>query len=537
MINSINFKMKNKSIKKFSIFLSLFFLFLTITKIDYRTLEPHPWSTHDDASYYFHAYTLGLDFDLDYSNQVSTESNFSILNDSNNPVPTHPFGSGLLSSPFVTLGNILNSLFDATLKDENNIIYFFYSMASIMFFFFTLFFIRNTLIAIKVEKIDSITVFALLLGSGLAYYAFERFSMTPVYEAFAVSLIMYLSTIEKRKIYFFVGFFTFSFLMIRWVNYYLILLPIFIFYLMNKKENIKKYLITNPYYFFGLISGLGLFLAHTKTLYNFVGINPSRVSNYAGPATNLIDKFLNFSNLEKFVSIETFVSILNDFTLILFSQEFGLAWFSPVLFMMFYIVMKLFFTRKYEIFFLILMIVSIPLGIVILWQSVASSYGYRYLFSLIPIAVLLSYKYLSTKEFKILTTLNVFSIFLYLMFETNELNSLREQINVFGVDVKYSARYYIQGTLNSVLDLDSYLTIIGTSFLAVIAIKFILIFIDLDTLLEFINNFGYLNDDVNRLINYSNNMSLIEIMGYLVMIFYFAQKLINQRFLFNNKQN
>ena len=205
--------------------------------------------------------------------------------------------------------------------------------------------------------------------------------------------------------------------------------------------------------------------------------------------------------------------------------------------MMFYIVIKLFFTRKYEIFLLILIIVSIPLGIVILWQSVASSYGYRYLFSLIPIAVLLSYKYLSTKEFKILTTLNVFSIFLYLMFETNELNSLREQINVFGVDVKYSARYYIQGTFNSVLDLDSYLTIIGTSFLAVIAIKFILIFIDLETLLEFINNFGYLNDDVNRLINYSNNMSLIEIMGYLVMIFYFAQKLINQRFLFNNKQN
>ena len=123
------------------------------------------------------------------------------------------------------------------------------------------------------------------------------------------------------------------------------------------------------------------------------------------------------------------------------------------------------------------------------------------------------------------------------MFETNELNSLREQINVFGVDVKYSARYYIQGTLSSVLDLDSYLTIIGTSFLAVIVIKFILVFIDLDKLLEFINDFGYLNDDVNRLINYSNNTSLIEIVGYLVLIFYFTQKIINQRFLFNNKQN
>ena len=529
--------MKNKSIKKFSIFLSLFFLFLTITKIDYRTSEPHPWSSHDDASYYFHAYTLGIDFDLDYSNQVSKENNFSILNDSNNPVPTHPFGSGLLSSPFVALGNVLDSLFDKTLKEENNMTYFFYSMASIVFFFFTLIFIRKTLVAINIKRIDSLTILALLLGSGLAYYAFERFSMTPVYEAFAVSLMMYLATIEKRKNYFFVGFFSFFFLMIRWVNYYFVLLPIFVFYLMNKKQNIKKYLITNPYYFFGLFSGLGLFLAHTKTLYNFLGINPSKVSNYAGPAINLIDKFLNLSNLENFVSVETLVTILKDFTLILFSQEFGLIWFSPVLFMLFYIILKILFTKKYEIFLLLLTIVSIPLGIVILWQSVASSYGYRYMFSLIPIAIVLSYKYLSTKEFKVLTTLNIFSIFLYLMFETNELNSLREQINVFGVDTKYSARYYIQGTLNSALDLNSYLTIFGTSFIAVILIKFVLIFIDLETLQEFISNFGYLNDDVNRLINYSNNMSLVEILVYLILIVYFVQKLINQRFLFNSKQN
>ena len=123
------------------------------------------------------------------------------------------------------------------------------------------------------------------------------------------------------------------------------------------------------------------------------------------------------------------------------------------------------------------------------------------------------------------------------MFETNELNSLREQINIFGVDTRYSARYYIQGTLNSIFDLNSYLTIFGTSFLAVIFIKLILFIIDLDTLLEVVNNFGYLNDDVNRLINYSNNMSLIEILVYLILIFYFVQKLINQRFLFGTKQN
>lgn len=323
--------------------------------------------------------------------------------------------------------------------------------------------------------------------------------------------------------------------MIRWVNYYFVLLPVLVFYLMNKKENINKYLTTNPYYFLGLFSGLGLFLAHTKILYNFVGINPSNVNNYAGPATNLIDNFLNFSNLESLVSLDAFISILKDVVLILFSQEFGLFWFSPVLFILFYTIIKLLFTKKFEIFFLLLMIVSIPLGIVILWQSVASSYGYRYIFSLIPIAIVLSYKHLSKKEFKVLTTLNIFSIFLYLMFETNELNSLREQINVFGVDVKYSARYYIQGTINSVFDINSYLTIFGSSFIAVILIKLILVIIDLDTLLESVNNFGYLNEDVNRLIEFSNNISFFEIFFYLLLIFYVVKKLINQRLLLDNK--
>lgn len=203
--------MKIKANKNLLLYVSLLFLFLTITKIDYRTYEPSPWSTHDDASYYFHAYTLGIDFDLDYSNQISKESNFSILNDSKNPVPTHPFGSGLLASPFVALGNFFYTLFGELLRDGNNIIYFFYSISSIVYFYITLFLITRTLIALKVEKIDSLTILLLLIGSGVSYYAFERFSMTPIYEVFAVSLIMYLSTFKNRKNFFLLDFFRFSF--------------------------------------------------------------------------------------------------------------------------------------------------------------------------------------------------------------------------------------------------------------------------------------------------------------------------------------
>ena len=102
--------MASKKYKNLLITVILLFVFLVFTKIDFRTSEPHPWSSHDDASYYFHAYTVGLDFDLDYTNQVSKDSDFSKLNKSNNPVPTHPFGAGFLASPFVFVGKIFNNL-------------------------------------------------------------------------------------------------------------------------------------------------------------------------------------------------------------------------------------------------------------------------------------------------------------------------------------------------------------------------------------------------------------------------------------------
>ena len=76
------------------------FFILIITKVDYRIEQPQPWHSHDDASYFFHAYTIGLDFDLDYTNQISNDNNFYNENKSN-PVPTHPIGAGLLASPFV----------------------------------------------------------------------------------------------------------------------------------------------------------------------------------------------------------------------------------------------------------------------------------------------------------------------------------------------------------------------------------------------------------------------------------------------------
>ena len=55
--------------KKYKILIFVLVI-LFLTKIDYRQNSLGTYNPSDDASYQYHAYTIGLDFDLDYSNQI-----------------------------------------------------------------------------------------------------------------------------------------------------------------------------------------------------------------------------------------------------------------------------------------------------------------------------------------------------------------------------------------------------------------------------------------------------------------------------------
>ena len=88
-------------------------MFLTFIKIDYRISEPNSAGTDDDVSYLFHAQTIAQDFDLDYSNQIDQNIKSHYLNkDTEIYVPRHPLGAGLLSSPFLALGLIIENQFN-----------------------------------------------------------------------------------------------------------------------------------------------------------------------------------------------------------------------------------------------------------------------------------------------------------------------------------------------------------------------------------------------------------------------------------------
>ena len=119
--------------KNLTVILFLTFLLMTFFKIDFRLKEIPQGALSDDSSYYYHAQTIGVDLDLDYTNQLKGTNKRNLNIENNNPVPVHPIGVGLLAGPFLFLSNILNNLFNLDSVISFN--YFSYSLVAIFYIF------------------------------------------------------------------------------------------------------------------------------------------------------------------------------------------------------------------------------------------------------------------------------------------------------------------------------------------------------------------------------------------------------------------
>ena len=147
----MNLRLVNLKNNKIIYFFILFLIFLLFVKIDYRISEPNSAGTDDDVSYYFHSKTIAQDFDFDYSNQVDQNIKTHYFNKKlGTYVPRHPFGSGLLASPFLAFGLLLENLFSL-----ENFSYFIYSLSSIIYLFSSFFLLSKTLIS-ESEYIDEL---------------------------------------------------------------------------------------------------------------------------------------------------------------------------------------------------------------------------------------------------------------------------------------------------------------------------------------------------------------------------------------------
>ena len=497
-------KSKNKLLQfiLLLVILSLFF------RIDYRfktTVE----CCSDDYDYFAHAETIALDRDFDYSNQITNDHPFYYLY-SNKRAPVGFPGSGLLSAPFLLMGSLIdNTINTFGGKEILNYKLLLYSLAPIFYLFlgYVLLIKSLNLMNLNFSKYKLLIIYS---GSGITYFAFERFSMTHAYEMFIISFLIW-NTINFYKNYSNISGFlipislSLSFL-VRMSNYFVFLIPLIVKKLLPDHSYNKSSLLKNIYFLSSSLVSFWFYTFFSRNIYGKVIFNPQDLYGTSISLNSVVNRTSSF--------LDFVLDVLNTFILILFGNEFGLLWVSPILFggiLLAIINLKQF--KKLNTYLIILCFGQV-FGLVYIWKSTAASYGFRYLYSLVPLSILLLYietsKHKNSFYINLIFVLSIFSNIAILFFETTEQTQLSmvELYNSFGVLANYSEPKYVTGVVKSFFEINSYLIIFSTSFIGVLFFKFLLIFLNKTSLFEVLIKLGLPTENTD-FINYIDNLEII----------------------------
>ena len=110
-----------------------------------------------------------------------------------------------------------------------------------------------------------------------------------------------------------------------------------------------------------------------------------------------------------------------------------------------------------------------------------------------------------------------------LFFETSPASSLSENevINSWGELTRWAQPEYLSGFLNSMLSLDSYFIIFGTSYLGASIIKAFSSIMGMDGFINFLSNFGVSIDNVD-VVRIFNNIDLIDGHKFIFIILFLS---------------
>lgn len=500
----------------------MLFFVLTFMKIDFRLDEIEPGYFHDDSAYYYHAQTLAVDLDLDYSNQLAGTDKRNLNLENGNPVPVHPIGVGLFAFPFLFFSNIISLFFNINSVVSFN--YFIYSFVPYFYFLISIYCFYY-LIQRKMKEDILLKLLYYVFSTGLTYYIFERFSMSHLYEFVSVPIIFYLlekynlnrNKLRKTFMEIIIPILLFCFFSIRWSNYTIFLLPIIYRLIYKNKINLFR----RPFFIFSSLISLVVFLIHTKFLYGIYTLNPSKI--FLLVENRLQENYQNLINPEFF--IENIYQIFRSLFIICFSKEFGIFYFAPILFSGFVFAILFLYKKNYVLGFLLLIFQFLPVLSIVIFQNTSYSYGYRYLFINIGLNLIIYFHYFY--ENRIITTyLNFFSIIGLLgvlFFETSIFVTLSEEyvLNSFGELTKYSNPSYLTGLFKTITIPNSYLNIIFTSMLGIFILKLFSLFVNLE---NFISNFYTIDEDIERLIYLTNNISWL----YVFLTIFFSSMILFQ---------
>lgn len=500
-------------------FLFLIFVFLAVFfKIDFR-LQPDIECCSDDHDYFIHAETISEDFDFDYSNQLDGfETKRNYIN--NKPSPIGFYGTGLLSTPFMYVGTILDKITNHDIELGYSYKILMYSFSSPFYFLLTFYFLTK----IKKELFISYhntKLLLLLLGTGLPYYFFERYSMTHVFDTFAITCLIYALVLYYKyghtKYLYLISIINFLTLLIRWTNYQIFLLPFIIQKLFfNKSEfrirnHYKKFLVMN-------VLLCILFLFHTKLIWGVFTLNPRSIYNQHNFVSEYLKDLIN-------EPVPFLLNNVNSFFITLTTQEFGVFWFSSVIFVG--LIMSITIARSnFYLSGILLIVYGFYFAIVNIWQSVGSAYGIRYLYPLISISILLFLNYYDKKskysrfiEYYLIlfSILSLLSVLFFEGWEGSQLSIIPLE-NSYGRYEKFVQPKYLSGLVQGFLDLNTYLKMFTTSFLGLILFKILFVIFGENTTLSTLENLGLpvYNSDF---VEYVSQLSRIKSLTIIIIIF------------------
>lgn len=431
----------------------------------------------DDNAYLSQAFTIGLDFDLDYRNEPQSAAKKITAE---HPIPKAPMGAGLMAAPFVAAFSLIDRATGGNIINDHKD--YIGSWALFGFLFSTVFYFVIALILyfcgakIIYSKITSGLNFLIAASSGVLYYVLYRFTMSHAFEFFALSLVFwgsisiwYYHFMGSQKNYFELRGTLYMFIcalgvvltiFIRPASLNVILLPYLILFILQlfmsggKPNLIKVYINMTIMLLFVYLPVGFLYLK----LYGIVYASPRAMygSNMVPPMGNLSDIY----NI-----LLTWISLLPNVIKLIFSSEFGLLYTNPVLvFGIVLLIFKLLKTFKRErkkvsiAFLLVLVYTAFNVSIVLFWHGTGSSYGYRYLYSLYPLAYFGYILWLCDLQGEesfgkisryLVKSINivfigfcVFSIFGQIFFDSSKKLTVSPQVNVFGYFREASAKGY-----------------------------------------------------------------------------------------------
>lgn len=430
-------------------------------------------SAGDDTSYISHAFAIALDFHLRYENEPVFGPGSGHLLAPSGHVPAHPIGPGLMAAPFVAFFSIFDHIADNPIvRDHRNYpgswSLFGFMVAAASWFLLGAWLYINALEAIG-AKTGRWMLLLLVSGIGLPYYVLLRPTMGHAFEFAAVALVFWGATrIATRgtinraipEVCMAIG--LLLTMLVREADVNVLLLPIIVWGLLYLCGRGERPTLTAHF------DGLILAIATSCACLIWISFNLA-LYGVAVPGIGDTYGYKQFFPIPRGGVLGSAREALRSLPLLwplLTSSEFGLIYSSPILpagGLAFMLILARNWKQKKLVtvvtFIACAIYVSVPLSIVLIFKTTGKSFGYRYLFDLLPICLLSTVLLLNdpthTRTAKVarptLVLLSIWALIGVMFVDTNPELTSRKAVNALGQDSSLSMVGYETGLVKVIM--------------------------------------------------------------------------------------